>query len=63
MLITDINNDDYDPEEMENVSQWMYSAQENNFKLLIIKKLLLTFGFKILFLLFFYYHFYEGTLF
>ena len=37
MIITDINNDDYDPKEMENVSQWMYRAQENNFKLLIIK--------------------------
>ncbi|WP_229194006.1 sugar transporter [Bacillus cereus] len=49
MLITDINNDDYDPEEIGNVSQWMYRARENNFKLLIIEKLLLTFGYKILF--------------
>ncbi|MED1300569.1 sugar transporter [[Bacillus thuringiensis] serovar konkukian] len=53
ILITDINNDDYDPEEMENISQWMYRAQKNNFKLLIIEKLLFTFGTKILFYCFF----------
>ncbi|PES33851.1 sugar transporter [Bacillus thuringiensis] len=48
-LMTDINNDDYDSEEIENISQWMHKAQNNNFKLLIIEKLLRTFGTKILF--------------
>lgn len=30
--------------ELENISQWMYKAHKNKFQLLIIKKLLLTFG-------------------
>jgi len=53
LLITEINNDDYDPAELENVSQWMYKAQKNKFRLLIIEKLLFTFGTKILFYCFF----------
>ncbi|MED1439957.1 sugar transporter [Aeribacillus composti] len=46
---TDINNDDYDPQEMENVSEWMYKARKNKFKLLILERLALTFGTSILF--------------
>ena len=53
LIITDINNDNYDPVEVENISQWMYKDQKNKFKLLIIEKLLLTFGTKILFYCFF----------
>ncbi|WP_044894917.1 hypothetical protein [Bacillus alveayuensis] len=53
VMFTDINNDDYDPVELENISQWMYKARKNKFKLLIIEKLLLTFGTKILFYCFF----------
>lgn len=53
LWFTDINNDDYDPVEMENISQWMYKARKNKFKLLILGRLLLTFGTKILFYCFF----------
>ncbi|AXI39628.1 sugar transporter [Bacillaceae bacterium ZC4] len=48
LLFTDINNDDYDHVELENISQWMYKAHKIKFQLLIIKKLLLTFGTNIL---------------
>ncbi|MFV5171139.1 sugar transporter [Bacillus cereus] len=49
ILITDINNDDYDSVEMDDISKWMHKAPKNKFKSLIIKKLLLPFGTKILF--------------
>ncbi|MGG1480829.1 sugar transporter [Bacillus smithii] len=49
LWFTDINNDDYDPQEMENISIWMYKARKHKFKLLILERLALTFGTSILF--------------
>lgn len=46
---TNINNDDYDPLEIENVAQWMYKAPKDKFKLFICRKLLRTFGINIIF--------------
>jgi len=41
---TEIYNENYIPEELENVSQWMYKAGKNRFRLLILRQWARTYG-------------------